>query len=338
MDDGTHSQSPPPLGNVTYQLACWISRHLHVPQVLGWVLRNGGRLHPELRREIRGKLADPPETIPARLRHLWTVLLDDRSSDPYSLVFLEPHYGHASNEAEKRRLEEALLRCLTPRLVLRPGSSNIAVVRRLIERDGTPVPPIEACGHLRVRLGHDDGFAAGETVLSDDGFLCRHAERITAHLADALVLFREDAMVPTDSVTGRVRSSHNHAWIAADCDPFDPYDDWTRLIDLARKSYFALAGTHPARASALLRRWAASDESPFRRLALHVLTEDVESEISMADALASARRRTRPLEPGTPQRGPAIPEFGRIAPAQRFARGHCGGNSRRAGRGRVRSG
>ena len=293
IDEGTRSQSPPPLGNVTYQLACWIARHLHVPQVLGWVLRKGGRVHPELRREIRRNLADPSETIPPELRHLWTVLLDDRIPDTWGLVFLEPQYEHAPSGNEKRRLQEALVRCLTPRLVLRPGPSNIAVVRRLIERDSTPVPPIEACGHLRVRLDHDDGFAAGETLLTDDGFQCRHAERITAHLADALVLLREDAMVPTDSVTGRVRSSHNQAWIAADSDSFDPYDDWTRLIDLARKSYFALAGSDPLRASALLRRWAASDESLFRRLALHVLTEDVESEINMADALL-----LRGAEPG----------------------------------------
>ena len=285
IDVGTRSQSPPPLGNVTYQLACWMARHLHVPQVLGWVLRKGGRVHPELRREIRRNLADPSETIPPELRHLWTVLLDDRIPDTWGLVFLQPQYKHAPSGNEKRRLEEALLRCLTPRLVLRPGSSNIAVVRRLIERDSTPVPPIEACGHLRVRVGHDDAFAAGETLLSDDGFLCRHAERITAHLADALVLLREDEMVPTDSVTGRVRSSHSHAWIAADSDSFDPYDDWTRLIDLARKSYFALAGSDPPRTSALLRRWAASDESLFRRLALHALTVDDKSEIGIVDAL-----------------------------------------------------
>ena len=292
VDEGTHSQSPPALGNVTYQLACWVAQHLHVPQVLGWVLRNGGKVHPELSREIRRNLADPSEPIPPKLRHLWTVLLDCRTPDRWSLVFLEPHYQQTQNEAERRRIEEALLRCLAPRLVVRPGSGDIEMVRRrLIQRDSTPVPPIDACGHLRVRVGHDDAIA--EAVLASDAFLCRHADRITAHLADALVLLREDAMVPTDPVTGRVRSSYHHPWIAADSDPLDPYDDWIRLIDLTRNSYFALAGTDPARASALLRRWAASDESLFRRLALHALTEDDQSEIGMADALL-----LRGAEPG----------------------------------------
>ena len=284
VDDGSRSQSPLRLGEVSYQLARWIARHVHVPLVFGWVVRQGGRVHPELRREILRSLARPPKPIPPKLRLFWTVLFGEHAPDPWRLVFLEEQYEEADG-AEKRRLEEALLRCLTPRLVLRPGSSNIAVVRRLIDRDGTPIPPIEACGHLRVRLGHDDGFAAAETVLSDDGFLCRHAERITAHLADALVLLREDAMVPTDSVTGRVRLSQDHAWIAADSDPLDPYDDWTHLIDLARKSYFVLAGTDPERASALLRRWAASHESLFRRLALHALAEDDKSEVGIVDAL-----------------------------------------------------
>ena len=292
VDEGARSQSPPPLGNVTYQLACWISRHLHVPQVLGWVLRNGGRLHPELCREIRRNLADPSEAIPPRLRHLWTVLLDDRFPDTWSLVFLEPHYKHAPNEAEKRRLGEALLRCLAPRLVVRPGPSALAVIRQRFYDDDPPIEPIEVCGHLRIRVGHDNAFAAAGTMLADDEFLCQHAERITGHLADALVLLRDDAMAPSDPETGRVRSL-DRLWIAADADPDDPHDDWTRLIDVARDSYFALAKTDRARASHLLRRWAASNESFFRRLVLHVLTEDNESEIGMADALL-----LRGAEPG----------------------------------------
>jgi len=283
-DDGARSRRPSSLGSVTYQLACWIARHLHVPQVLGWVLRRGGIVHPELRREMRRNLANPPETIPPGLRHLWTVLLRQQVPDPWSLVFLEKQYQRADSN-EKRRLEEEVLGHLAPRLVVRPGPSNVEVFRRLIERDSTPVPSIEACGHLRVILDHHDGLTAGETLLSDDGFLSRHAERITGYLAVALVLLREDATVPTDSVTGRVRSSHNHPWIAADSDSVDLFGDWTRLIDLARGSYLALAESDPARASALLRRWAASDESTFRRLALHVLTEDNESEIGLAGEL-----------------------------------------------------
>ena len=283
VDYGARSQYPPPLGNVTYQLACWISRHLHVPQVLGWVLRKGGKLNLELRREMRRNLANPPETIPPGLRHLWTVLLRQQMPDPRSLVFLEEQYQQADSN-EKRRLEEELLGHLAPRLMVRPGPSGPTMIRRRFYHDDPSVPSIEACGHLRVRVGHEHAFTEAETVLSGTGFLCRHAERITALLTDALVLLREDANVLTDPVSGRVRSSLDQAWIAADSDSFDLFGDWTRLIDLARRSYFALAGSDPARASALLRRWAASHESTFRRLALHVLTED-KSEIGLAGEL-----------------------------------------------------
>ena len=59
------------------------------PQVLNWVLRNGGRVHPKLRWEIRRNLADPVEAIPPRLRHLWTVVLGEQEPDPRSLLFLK---------------------------------------------------------------------------------------------------------------------------------------------------------------------------------------------------------------------------------------------------------
>ena len=283
IDDGSRSQSPPRLDEITYQLARWIARHVHVPQVFGWVVRRGGKVHPELRREIVRSLAKPPAPIPPGLRLFWTVLLSEQVPDPWRLVFLEEQYQEADG-AEKRSLEEVLLSRLVPRLTVLPGPSRPAVFRQRFDPDAAPMSQIEACGHLRVRVGHGGTDLDVMTILSDAEFLCRYADRITTCLVDALVLLRHDDQVSTHPVTGVVRL-HDPIWIAAGSDPRDPYEQWIRLIDLARDSYFALAKEHPARAAAILQRWSESAETICKRLLLHALAEDDTSEAGMADAV-----------------------------------------------------
>ena len=283
VDDGSRSQNSPRLGEVTYHLACWIARHVHVPEVFGWVVRRGGKVHPELRREILRSLAKPPQPIPPRLRLFWTVLLSEQVADPWRLVFLEEQY-RAADGAEKHLLEEVLLSGLVPRLTVLPGPSEVTIFQRRFDAGAPPASPIEDCGHLRVRLGIHGTDLEAMTMLSDADFLCRQADRITHSLVDALVLLRHDDRVPADPVTGRARSS-DPQWIAAGSDPLHPYDQWTFLIDLARDSYFALAGKNRARAAALLKRWVQSDEPTCKRLVLHALADDEASDTDMADAV-----------------------------------------------------
>ncbi len=284
VDDGSRSKSPPRLAQVTNALACWIARHVHVPQAFGWVVRRGGRVHPELRQEIVRSLADAPIPIPSRLRLFWTVLLNEQVPDFWSLLFLEEQYRQAGS-AERRRLEEVLLSSLVPRLTVLPGPSERALFRPRSDPDAAAPSPIEECGHLQVRVGCDRMWPSEMTVLRDHEFLCRNAERITTLLVDALVLLRCDDQVPNDPVTGRARLLYRPQWIAAGTDRVDPRYAWTRLIDLARDSYFALAKNNRARADALLQRWAQSDEPTCKRLILHALAEDKASEADMADAV-----------------------------------------------------
>lgn len=283
VDDGSRSQSPHPLGEATHALASWIARHIHVPQVLEWVLRNGGRVHPELAREIRWSLADPPQPIPAKLRLFWTVLLDEQVPDFWNILFIEKQYRQAGS-VEKRHLEDVLLRSLVPRLTVLPGPSQRAEFQRRFDPDAPPTSPIEDCGHLRVRVGCDRVWQSAKKILGDPEFLCRHTKRITTLLVDALVLLRHDDQVLNHPVTGRVQLGFP-SWIAADTDHFHSRNAWIRLIELARDSYFALAKHDRARASALLQRWARFDEPTCKRLVLHALAEDKASEADMADAV-----------------------------------------------------
>ena len=188
------------------------------------------------------------------------------------------------NCAEKRSLEEVLLSRLVPRLTVLPGPSRPAVFRQRFDADAAPMSQIEASGHLRVRVGHGGTDLDAMTMLSDAAFLCRYANRITTCLVDALAFLRHDDQVSAHPVTGVVRL-HDPIWIAAGSDPLGPYEQWIRLIDLARDSYFALAKGHPGRAVAILQRWSESAETTCKRLLLHALAEDETSEADMADAV-----------------------------------------------------
>lgn len=282
VDDGSRSQSPHPLGEATHALARWIARHIHVPQVLGWVLRNGGRVHPELGREIRRSLADPPQPIPAKLRLFWTVLLDEQVPDFWSVLFLEKQYRQAGS-VEKRHLEDVLLRSLVPRLIVLPGTSQRAEFQRRFDPDAPPTSPIEDCGHLRVRVGCDRIWLSAKKILGESEFLCRHAKRITTLLVDVLVLLRHDDEVLNHPVTGRAQLG-SPRWVATDTD-YHSRSAWIHLIELARDSYFALARKDRRQAAALLERWAQSDESTCKRLVLHALAEDEASEAGVAEAV-----------------------------------------------------
>ena len=105
VDSGASSQNPPNMDSVRFQLARWMSCHLHVPQLLAWVLRNGGHMHPVLRREVQRKLADADVEIPPKLRHLWCILLDSDSADPWRFVWIAEQLRASSDSLQDRRCQ-----------------------------------------------------------------------------------------------------------------------------------------------------------------------------------------------------------------------------------------
>lgn len=281
VDGGALSQGPLGVDTVTANLARWVARHLHVPQVLAWVVGRGGHLHPVLRREIRSSLARPEMPIPPRLRHLWTVLVETTAREPFRFVYQEDQFNAARSESEKRRLEEAVLQALRPRLRVHPGPSNYLRILSWTDNETTPMSSLWACGHLRLEVGDADTRREARRLFADRAALARHAERLTRYLEDAIVLLRDDDTVPSDD-GGEPRFYYRY-WVATDSDP--DFDKWTYLIDLVRDSYMALAKFDHGRASLLLARWAASEHWLLRRIALHAITEDESADIRLVEGL-----------------------------------------------------
>ena len=270
----SETQVPRQPGAVSLQLGRWIARHLHVPQVLTWVLQHGRRMHPLLRHQVRKRLADPVEpssgdNIDPRLRHMWTILCAEETIDRHRFLHVRQHLNAAS-DAERRRIAEHAIASIAPRLVVRPGADWGSRWRQQV------LSPIESCAHLEVVAGDDDEHHLLEPVLKDRGVLARYADTLTGYLEHALSLLKE-----VDGVT----LSLGYRPSIADHDRNSGADDWTHLVDLVRDSYMAVAEHDRVPARHLLHKWMRSPHPLFKRLALHTLTDDPRCDIRLAKQL-----------------------------------------------------
>ena len=283
VDSGFQFGNPQTVDRTRAHLAHWVAGHLHVPQVLAWVLRSGGYMHACLRQAVERRLADQDTSIPSRLRFLWTVLLGHEPRDPWGLLWTSGHYRTATSQFERLRIEDETIKCLAPRLIVQPGPGSRLAFRQYRGGKAASMTPVEACGHLKVVFGDDDAMYRAKDVLENPDVLARHAETLSSHLEQALTLSVEDDEVYEDSYLYRPS-------IAAH-DQNREHDAWSHFIDLVRDSYFALAATDRARADNLLRRWVLSRRSLFKRLALHALTDHNRSDIRLARKLLVTGRK-----------------------------------------------
>ncbi len=287
VGSGFESQNPNNLDKTRGHLAFWIARHLHVPQVLAWVLRSGGHMHPKLRSSVQANLSDPSRKIAPRLRLLWTVLANQDPEETAKFLFIASQHARAAWDTERRCIEDAAVESMAPRLTVAPGPAPRLEFERHVEGKNRPVPPIEACGHLKLAVSDKESRYQINKILEKENVLSRHAETLTGYLDQALALAQEvDGVYPDSSLYRPSIAAH-------DQNPRHDEDEkgLNHLIDLVRDGYRALAGSDRARAANLLHRWALSKQLLFRRQALHALTENPKSDIHLAKKLLIAGRR-----------------------------------------------
>ena len=256
-----------------------------MPQVLGWVLRNGGHFHPGLRQQIQIQLAQPETNIPPRLRRLWTVLVAYEPTGPWKFVWTRKHYEAADSEGERTRIEDEAVQSMAPRLIVLPGPGSHLEFTRYVDKSARPLKPVELCGHPKLIIGDETSHHQLEKILEGETLLSRHAETLTGHLEQALVLAEEDDGVYSNS------SWYRPSIAKHDQNPKHEGNGLSRLIDLVRDGYLALATASPARAENLLRRWVLPGRPLFQRLALHALAENPKSDIRLARKLLISGRK-----------------------------------------------
>lgn len=272
------TRMPPDLDRVGRFLCDWIAKHLHVPQVLGWVVKLGGHLHPNLQMEIHRALSEkkPLVEIDPRLRLLWSILLETPLDDDTRDIWIEQRLARASDGAaridEKRYIYAQLIASLRPLLLVKPGASSLRSFRRVYDNDGPPLTPLEECGHIAlvVDVGRYErlGEVAGKFELLAD-----YAQEITSYLEQALSWLELDQ-------EGFSYARFYRPDIAVDKE--SPRDTWTILITLARDSYLALVRQDAAKAAVLLQRWSMLENDLFKRLTLWAVTQDPQADISVA--------------------------------------------------------
>ena len=280
VTDGAQLRNPAILDATRAHLARWLARHLHVPQVLEWVLRNGGHLHPGLRREVQAWLAASDSSIPPRLRTCWTILAHQEPPDHWRFLWTSNHHQAADSELERRQIEDEAIKSLTPHLVVQPGPVSWWALQRSSRKKQDPLQDL--C-HLKLVAGDPESWSQIQNTIRDSAVLARHAGTLTGYLKQALVLVDDDDdSHPNSSLYRPSIAPHGQNW---------DDQDWTVLIDLARDSYLALTDVDRVGADNLLRSWALSSEPLFRRLALHALTENTKSDIRIARKLLLGGRR-----------------------------------------------
>ena len=282
VSTGHELVNPHTLDRTRAHMARWMARHLHVPQLFSWAIRNGGHLHPGLRQHVEEVLAATDLQLPSRLRLLWTILLDNKPADPWEFVWTSDRYNAATSESEHRRIESEAVERIAPRLVVRPGPTSRMKFRRYYEQNQGSIGPLDSCGHLKLVAGDRDIQDQIENILGTAAALSRHAEKLTGYLEQALVLGEEDEDVYPDSSLFRPSIAKH--------EQNQDQNGWTFLIDLVRDSYFALAAADHARGDNLLRRWVLSGKPLFKRLALHAITENTKSDIHLTGKLLVSGR------------------------------------------------
>lgn len=275
-----------PLDDISTRLAFWLAKHLHVPQVLAWVVRKGGYLHPYFRNQVRRLLSEQrggenqlPE-IPERLRLLWTILVQNTPVDHEEDLWWERLIENAASDTERALVERAFVASVRPHFTVLPGPSTHVRFRNLYDEDSAPLTPLEECAHLKLSAGENWRDTRFDRAPFKDDLLANHAFTITEHLRHAARL------MPMEE------AGFNLPWFyrpaIEDHDQNRDRDDWTFLIDWARDGYFALADRNPVQADLLVRLWAASDVPLLHRLSLHVLAEDANADIHLATTLLLA--------------------------------------------------
>ena len=174
---------------------------------------------------------------------------------------------------------------MAPRLIVLPGPSSHLEFTRYVDNRAGPLEPVELCGHLELIIADENSHHQLEKILEAETLLSRHAETLTGHLEQALVLAEEDDGVYSDS------SWYRPSIAKHDQNPKHEGNGLGRLIDLVRDGYLALATASPARAETLLRRWVLHGQSLFQRLALHALAENPKSDIRLARKLLISGRK-----------------------------------------------
>ncbi len=251
-----------PLGPSMDHLARWLARHAAEPELLLWVTRNGGVLHPEFAWYLRK--ATDLEGFPPALKTIWGMALIGLLRNPSHFEFYRwKSLFHKEGMSASVRIQ--LRHLLAPSVQL--GERSIFSGTNEEKTDSK-----SPCDILNtsVNLGH--GIQKHDVVELDkklewSSALPDIADDLRILLRDALQLMQELGMAAAkfDRSSRGMPSISEH-------DQNRYYDTWTLLLRLTRDAWLATLRQAPDRAKLLAKSWSYEAYPCFRRLRLFAAT------------------------------------------------------------------
>jgi len=271
---------PPSLPKITRNLSNWLARHLHVPQILEWVVEKGGILHSEFMWNVLLNLREENEklpSIPEGLRRQWMLLCAygqsvHRHSEVHISMFERLLYGHEDVDLDTDKLAVgAFLNMLTPRLAAKPGMLDS--IERILEPD-KQVQPLRDRADIRFEVA---------CATRNINYMLEHSsiEKIaTPEFAWAITNMLFDYFRLLELIGAASKHydyTQMHRPSIADHSQNTDHENYIFLLVLARDSYFRLAEFDRKQADMLRHLWATYPYPLFKRLFLHAVTEDIDA-------------------------------------------------------------
>ncbi|EOV0937745.1 anti-phage defense-associated sirtuin Dsr1 [Pseudomonas aeruginosa] len=274
------------LDAVMYQLVRWLVRHLNDPQLIIWIVQQGGQLHDSwhwliedrlnefARLEREGKTSEldevrshAPNAIPGpQMRTLWHLLLSGRVKsswrDPDVYRWKERLKRDGLTVTLRLDLRELLAPKIRLKKPLRWGEESQitgepARIRQLVDWD-LVLAADDVHSMLRDLTG--DGWESDlPSLLEDFQKLLRDALDLLCELGEA-----DD------------RSDRSH-WDLPSITPHwqnRGFRDWVSLIELLRDAWLAVRGANAAQATRIAQSWFELPYPTFKRLAFFAASQD----------------------------------------------------------------
>ena len=268
------------LDDVMWQMARWMVRHLGDPELLIWLVEQGGCLHQQFARLVERKLAElanleaegndeelrrirdgAKRAVPGPLtRVLWNLLLAGRMKcglpepDPYDWV------RWFNREGMRPIVKLQLRNMLAARIKVRKRLSWYAV-----DEPSDEEARIDQLVDWELVLAARDVRSA-LTGLDDTAW--RACLPTLFNEFQQLLLDAFDLLLELGQASEREDLSFWHLPSISAHAQNSEFRDWTILIELLREAWFEVLKRDPSRASSIAREWFQMPYPTFKRLAL----------------------------------------------------------------------
>ncbi|MGN7937302.1 anti-phage defense-associated sirtuin Dsr1 [Pseudomonas sp. 22447] len=271
---------------VMLQLSRWLLRHLNDPELILWVVNQGGHLHDEFRSMIDYRLSElatlqrsgssselkeiqahSPNALPSRETEiLWRLLLSGRVKSPWRDLDLYRWEERLKQDGMTLLLKLELRELLTPKVALKPQFRW-----REKASDADTPKTIRNIVNWELTLAADNVRSTLKEVFDRDleEFLPGLIDDFEHLLLEALNL-----LSVLGGATDRSDRSHWDLPSILDHDQNRRSRDWVALIELLRDAWLAIREKDPVRATRIAVRWFDIPYPTFKRLALFAASQN----------------------------------------------------------------